>query len=272
MLKQRYKVFLLLFISVCIIGACLSKMTPYTYDTVPVGSHAFSLSIEEADNTVAPVCFSFANSTAVLHVAENFAKNLDSVSFRYPYQDTGSAPLDGFTYSDAMNGTLFVQTSSEDGTVLATAKSSTLNTQGYDSFAWDSHVFGTEDIPLEICYGGSKTMSTRATLLYWGQPYNGVVLLHSGTGKDNAVTIANGEIIGLTIHDLRKGISATVVEEETGRTLVTSYVAEEYTLFSDYNLGCFQSLALLILLTTGGCVLVALTRKIIQTDETIPFC
>jgi len=267
MLKKQYKIFLLVFAAVCVLGAVLSKRFPYSYDTISVGAHTFSLSIEDADPDAVPVRFSFADSTATLHIAEEYAANLDTVSFRYPYGDADTAPLDGFAYSDAMNGTLFVQTSSEDGTVLATAKSSTLNTQGYDSFAWDSHVFGTEDIPLEFCYGGSSTMSTQATLLCWGNPYSGIALIRSNAGKNESVTITDGVITGWSIQDLRSGVSAAVVEEETGRTLIASYIAEDYLLFSDCDPGSLQALGMLILLTAAGCLLVIVAKTCLKRSR-----
>ena len=266
MLKKRYKLFVAVFVLLLALGAFWSTIFPYSYVTPPVDSYQFV--IDQSDEPIMeniPLMFSFDNGTSILHCAPSVCDHLKQIRFRYPYDEADSMPVSEFAYQDFMNGTILAQSQNSDGSVQVSAKSSTLITQGFDSFAWDSHTFGDSTIPVEIGYYGSSAKSTEATVLVYGEPYTGRLRLCTNAGKDKTVEITDGTLTGLSIYDLRKGLAVTIVDESSDTTLIGTYVAEDYPIFSSNYLSAMSNLFLLILLIAAGCTLICIIRKMMRS-------
>lgn len=268
MLKKRYKLFGGLFVLLIGLSAFLSQKFPYTYETPAVAD--YSLRVEPTAETAldnVPLFFSFEENDVVLQCTSEVEECAEDIFFRYGYGEEDCVPLEDFSYGEDMNGTVLVQSQNADGSVLVSAKASPLITQGFDAYAWDSHVFGEEEIPVEICYGGSATMSTEISVLLYGQPYNGRLHLQSVAGKDAAMEVRDGVVQGLSIHDLRQGLAVTIVDENTGVRLIGTYVVEDYPMFSSGYGAALGNFFLLIGLVAVGCGIVFLIRMIWKKRE-----
>ncbi len=263
MLKKRYKLFLGGFVLLLILGAILSGKILYTYDTPAVEN--YSLQVEKKQSSSmenVPLVFSFENGVAVLQCAPSVYNGLEQIHFRYGYGDADSMPVEDFSYRDDMNGTILAQSQTKDGSVLVSAKSSVLISQSFDSYAWDSHVFGDATIPVELSYGGSGTMSTDITVLVYGEPYTGALRLQTAAGKNTMMEISDGLLSGLSVQDLRKGLAVTIENEAEGTTLIGSYIVEDYPMFTFGYLKAMSNMFLLVLLVAIGCGAICLIRML----------
>lgn len=268
MLKKQYKLFLGVFILLLVSGALLCLRFRHSYDTASVGSYSFIL--EEKENLPLkniPLMFSFADNASILNCRTDIRDSLDQVLFRYPYDGTDSMSIDDFSYQNSMNGTILLQGQTEDGSIKVSAKSQTLITQSYDTYAWDDHTFQDNSIPVEICYFGSKTASTDLLVLVYGIPYTGEIHLQTLAGKDETIKITDGSLLGLRIQDLRNGLAVTIKDTETGHSLIGTYVVEDYPLFSGGHLTALSNFFLMILLVAAGCIIICTMRNLIRQKD-----
>lgn len=271
MLKKQYKLFLAVFILVAVIGILLSKGLAYTYETPYVSSYELVVVEEEIRSySDVPVWFTFDGRKTILHVDKDAADSLDQVMYRHPYGDPDSMSISDFVYTDDCNGTLLVPAVSGNGTIQATAKSSPLITQGYDAFAWDTHAFADPDLPIEIIYYGSATMSSNLMVMVRGEPYSGALRLQTGSGRDEILSAADGVLTGLRIEDLRKGLAITIENETDGTILSGAYIVEDYPFFTPGYFRMTMNLPILGLLIAACCAVIAFGRHLIRKRKKAP--
>lgn len=274
MLRRQYKVFLILFCIAYALGIWGAFYYHCKFVQRDIADTGFAYeTTDEMTLENVPLLFTFRNDVGTLHCLDGLQDSLTEVTYYTDDDEQHTTSLDAFSYEVGMTGTMMLQAESTDldmdgdgtsDTLLIAAKSQTVESQGYNSVAYNNHTFGDPAIPVEICYVGSNLMSTDVTVLVYGEPYTGTAHLQSVNGKDQEVTITDGLLTGMRIQDMRYGMALTIYDETQQAYLQGTYTVEDYPQMNWGNLVAMSNFLLLIPLTALGCAAVCAGRALVR--------
>lgn len=214
--------------------------------------------------------FTYDNNQIILNTANNqdasnvkvYALSINGVTEMTSENMSIMSP----DYLGSFIATLPEQTADIDGdgtseTVYAAAKTDMEFTQGYQPTA---PTFDHELFPLEIIF----TDRTTVRVLFNGEPLANqtFTLTSQRSGESQVTTNAEGAIEGLSVLDIRSGISVTYVEDD-GNAYVMSYQVEDNTLLSTRYLSALTPFFIIITLSIIGILLCLwLRQRIVKND------
>ncbi|WP_026394344.1 4Fe-4S binding protein [Acetobacterium malicum] len=154
-----------------------------------------------------------------------------------------------------------------DGTAEAlylAAKTDMEFTQGYMP---NPPTFEHELFPLEIIFTDRTTVSVQ----FDGEPLadQAVTLTSQRSGTSQVTTNSEGVIEGLSLLDIRSGITVTYAADNGDNVYQMSYQVEDNTLFSNRYLAALTPFMIIVLLSAVGIILCLWLRRRIVTKDPV---
>lgn len=143
----------------------------------------------------------------------------------------------------------------ESENLFVTAKTDTLQTQGYNVVRTN---FEQKNIPMEVVLANN----TDITIYVNGEVLkNKTVNITSSRGLDkNYTTDENGQILGLKMKDVRSGINISY-EDENNNYYISSYIVESRVLFTALHFEAMIPLLYCILISAVVIAIICILRK-----------